>query len=178
MDMGHIGANKDQPSSAVQPQVNPSTSYERNTEAPIRKSSEIHHLAPRDKTQVLQYRNIGGNKDQPSSALQPEVISSPRNEKHTESPVRKNYEMHHLAPRDKTQLLQYKNIGGNKDQPSFLVQPDVRSSINKDENTEAPVKKISEIHHLTPRDKPQILPTFFKAESSRRECRQIIVATT
>ncbi|KAF8097423.1 hypothetical protein N665_0289s0012 [Sinapis alba] len=153
-----IGANKDQPSSAVQPQVNPSTNYERNTEAPNRKSSEIQHLAPRDKTQVLQYRNIGANKDQTSSAVQPEVISSPRNEKHTEAPVRKSYEIHHLVPRDKTQLvLQYKNIGGSKDQPSSAVQPEVRSSISKNTNTDVPVKKISEIQHLAPRDKPQIL---------------------
>ncbi|KAL0873868.1 hypothetical protein Bca101_023573 [Brassica carinata] len=100
-----IGANKDQPSSAVQPQVNPSTSYERNTEAPIRKSSEIHHLAPRDKKQVLQYKNIGGNKDQPSSAVQPKVRSSISKDINTEAPVKKISEIHLLAPRDKPQIL-------------------------------------------------------------------------
>ncbi|KAJ0236863.1 hypothetical protein HA466_0255470 [Hirschfeldia incana] len=100
-----IGANKDQSSSAVQPQVNPSTSYERNTEAPIRKSSEIHHLAPRDKTQVLQYKNIGGNKDQPSSAVQPEVRSAISKDINTEASVKKISEIHHLAPRDKPQTL-------------------------------------------------------------------------
>ncbi|CAH8276155.1 unnamed protein product [Arabidopsis lyrata] len=48
-----IGVNKDQPSSAVQPELSSSISKERNTEAPVKKSSEIHHLAPRDKTQIL-----------------------------------------------------------------------------------------------------------------------------
>jgi hypothetical protein len=48
-----IGGNKDQPSSAVQPEFSSSISKERNTEAPVKKSSEIHHLAPRDKTQTL-----------------------------------------------------------------------------------------------------------------------------
>nr|VDD48829.1 unnamed protein product [Brassica oleracea] len=152
-----IGVNKDKPNSAVQPQVNPSTRSERNTEAPIRKSSEIHHLAPRDKTQVLQYRNVGVNKDQTSSAVQPEVTSSTRTEKNTEAPVRKSSEIHQLAPRDKTHFLQYMNIGGNKVQPISAVQPEVRSSISNNKNTEAPVKKISEIHHLAPRNKTQIL---------------------
>lgn len=152
-----IGVNKDKPNSAVQPQVNPSTRSERNTEAPIRKSSEIHHLAPRDKTQVLQYRNVGVNKDQTSSAVQPEVSSSTRTEKNTEAPVRKSSEIHQLAPRDKTHFLQYRNIGGNKVQPISAVQPEVRSSTSNNKNTEAPVKKISEIHHLAPRNKTQIL---------------------
>ncbi|CAG7886972.1 unnamed protein product [Brassica rapa] len=152
-----IGVNKDQPNSAVQPQVNPSTRNERNTEAPIRKSSEIHRLAPRDRTQSLQYRNVGVKKDQTSSAVQPEVSSSTRNDKNTEAPVRKSSEIHHLAPRDKTQVLQYRTIGGKKDQHSSALQPEVRSSISKDRNTEAPVKKISEIHHLAPREKTQIL---------------------
>ncbi|XP_010439844.1 PREDICTED: uncharacterized protein At4g18490-like isoform X2 [Camelina sativa] len=48
-----IGVNKDQPSSAVQPEVSSSISKERKTEAPVKKSSEVHHLAPRDKTQIL-----------------------------------------------------------------------------------------------------------------------------
>lgn len=152
-----IGVNKDQPNSVVQPQVNPSTRNERNIEAPIRKSSEIHHLAPRDRTQALQYRNLGVKKDQTSSAVQPEVSSSARNEKNTEAPVRKSSEIHHLAPRDKTQVLQYRTIGGKKDQHSSALQPEARSSISKDRNTEAPVNKISEIHHLAPRDKTQIL---------------------
>ncbi|XP_009131866.1 uncharacterized protein At4g18490 isoform X2 [Brassica rapa] len=152
-----IGVNKDQPNSAVQPQVNPSTRNERNTEAPIRKSSEIHRLAPRDRTQALQYRNVGVKKDQTSSAVQPEVSSSARNEKNTEALVRKSSEIHHLAPRDKTQVLQYRTIGGKKDQHSSALQPEARSSISKDRNTEAPVKKISEIHHLAPREKTQIL---------------------
>ncbi|KAF3528717.1 hypothetical protein DY000_02037344 [Brassica cretica] len=152
-----IGVNNDQPNSAVQPQVNPSTRNERNTEAPIRKSSEIHHLAPRDRTQALQYRNVGVKKDQTSSAMQPEVSSSARNETNTEAPVRKSSEIHHLAPRDKTQVLQYRTIGGKKDQHSSALQPEARSSISKDRNTEAPVNKISEIHHLAPRDKTQIL---------------------
>lgn len=37
------------------------------------------------------------------------------------------------------------------------MQPEDSSSISKERNTEAPVKKSSEIHHLTPRDKTQIL---------------------
>jgi hypothetical protein len=37
----------------VQPEFSSSISKERNTEAPVKKSSEIHHLAPRDKTQTL-----------------------------------------------------------------------------------------------------------------------------
>ncbi|XP_048601443.1 uncharacterized protein At4g18490 isoform X2 [Brassica napus] len=152
-----IGVNKDRPNSAVQPQVNPSTRNERNIEAPIRKSSEIHHLAPRDRTQALQYRNVGVKKDQTSSAEQPEVSSSARNETNTEAPVRKSSEIHHLAPRDKIQVLQYRTIGGKKDQHSSALQPEARSSISKDRNTEAPVNKISEIHHLAPRDKTQIL---------------------
>ncbi|KAL1222915.1 hypothetical protein V5N11_013386 [Cardamine amara subsp. amara] len=49
-----IGVNKDQPSSAVQPEVSSYISKKRNTEAAVKKSSEIHHLAPRDKTQILQ----------------------------------------------------------------------------------------------------------------------------
>ncbi|CAE6189053.1 unnamed protein product [Arabidopsis arenosa] len=48
-----IGVNIDQPSSAVQPELSSSISKERKTEAPVKKSSEIHHLAPRDKTQIL-----------------------------------------------------------------------------------------------------------------------------
>ncbi|XP_048638347.1 uncharacterized protein At4g18490 isoform X2 [Brassica napus] len=152
-----IGINKDQPNSAVQPQVNPSTRNERNTEAPIRKSSEIHRLAPRDRTQSLQYRNVGVKKDQTSSAVQPEVSSSTRNDKNTEAPVRKSSEIHHLAPRDKTQVLQYRTIGGKKDQHGSALQPEARSSISKDRNTEEPVNKISEIYHLAPRDKTQIL---------------------
>ncbi|CAL9225946.1 unnamed protein product [Arabidopsis halleri] len=47
-----IGVNKDQPSSAVQPELSSSISKERNTEAPVKKSSEIHHLVPRDKIQI------------------------------------------------------------------------------------------------------------------------------
>ncbi|CAH8345360.1 unnamed protein product [Eruca vesicaria subsp. sativa] len=50
-----------------------------------------------------------------------------------------------------------RNVGGNKDQSSSAVQPEVRSSISTDRNTEAPVKKISEIHQLAPRDKTQTL---------------------
>ncbi|XP_024005623.1 uncharacterized protein At4g18490 isoform X3 [Eutrema salsugineum] len=49
-----IGVNKDQPSSAVQPEVSSSISKERNTEAPVKKSSEIHHFVPKDKKQTLQ----------------------------------------------------------------------------------------------------------------------------
>ncbi|KAG7547028.1 hypothetical protein ISN44_As12g023150 [Arabidopsis suecica] len=49
-----------------------------------------------------------------------------------------------------------RTIGGNKDQPSSAVQPEVSSSISKERNTEAPVKKSSEVHHLAPRDKIQI----------------------
>ncbi|XP_010496234.1 PREDICTED: uncharacterized protein At4g18490-like [Camelina sativa] len=48
-----IGVNKDQPSSAVQPEVSSSISKEINTEAPVKKSSEIQQLAPREKTQIL-----------------------------------------------------------------------------------------------------------------------------
>ncbi|XP_010434524.1 PREDICTED: uncharacterized protein At4g18490-like isoform X2 [Camelina sativa] len=48
-----IGVNKDQTSSAVQPEVGSSINKERITEAPVEKSSEIQHLAPRDKTQIL-----------------------------------------------------------------------------------------------------------------------------
>ncbi|VVB12578.1 unnamed protein product [Arabis nemorensis] len=49
-----IGVYKDQPSSAVQPEVSSSINKEKNTETQVKKSSEIHHLAPRDKTQILQ----------------------------------------------------------------------------------------------------------------------------
>ncbi|XP_018445151.1 uncharacterized protein At4g18490 isoform X2 [Raphanus sativus] len=101
-----IGVNKDKPNSAVQPQVNPSTSTERSTEAPIRKSSEIHHLAPRNKTQVLQYRNIAGNKDHSSSVVQPEEVrSSISKDRNTGAPVKKISEIHHLAPKEKIKSL-------------------------------------------------------------------------
>ncbi|EOA15459.1 hypothetical protein CARUB_v10004153mg [Capsella rubella] len=54
-------------------------------------------------------------------------------------------------------LKTQRTIGVNKDQPSSGVQPEVSSSLPKEKHTEAPVKKISEIHHLVPRDKVQIL---------------------
>ncbi|CAH8390005.1 unnamed protein product [Eruca vesicaria subsp. sativa] len=47
------GVTKDQLSSLVQPVMNSSISKERNAEAPVKKGSETHHLAPRDKTQLL-----------------------------------------------------------------------------------------------------------------------------
>ncbi|CAH2078638.1 unnamed protein product [Thlaspi arvense] len=47
------GASKDQPSSAVQPQISSVISKEINTEPPVKKGSVIHHLAPRDRTQLL-----------------------------------------------------------------------------------------------------------------------------
>ncbi|XP_018478515.1 uncharacterized protein At4g18490 isoform X2 [Raphanus sativus] len=50
-----IGVTKDQSSSLVQPVVNSTISKERNTEASVKKGSESHHLAPRDKTQLLDY---------------------------------------------------------------------------------------------------------------------------
>nr|VDD39915.1 unnamed protein product [Brassica oleracea] len=53
-----IGVNKDQPSSAVQPEVSASISKDRNIEAPVVKGSEIHHLAPRDKTQIMHFPSL------------------------------------------------------------------------------------------------------------------------
>ncbi|KAF3490259.1 hypothetical protein F2Q69_00056974 [Brassica cretica] len=53
-----IGVNKDQPSFAVQPEVSASISKERNIEAPVVKGSEIHHLAPRDKTQIMHFPSL------------------------------------------------------------------------------------------------------------------------
>ncbi|KAG5406726.1 hypothetical protein IGI04_012845, partial [Brassica rapa subsp. trilocularis] len=50
-----IGVTKDQSSSFVQPVVNSTTGKERNTEASVKRGSETHHLAPRDKTQLLDY---------------------------------------------------------------------------------------------------------------------------
>ncbi|KAL0659338.1 hypothetical protein Bca4012_079923 [Brassica carinata] len=53
-----IGVNKDQPSFAVQPEVSASISKERNIEAPVVKGSEIHHLASRDKTQIMHFPSL------------------------------------------------------------------------------------------------------------------------
>ncbi|XP_013594172.1 PREDICTED: uncharacterized protein At4g18490-like isoform X2 [Brassica oleracea var. oleracea] len=53
-----IGVNKDQPSFAVQPEVSASISKEINIEAPVVKGSEIHHLAPRDKTQIMHFPSL------------------------------------------------------------------------------------------------------------------------
>ncbi|KAG2260971.1 hypothetical protein Bca52824_068050 [Brassica carinata] len=50
-----IGVTKDQSSSLVQPVVSSTISKERNTEASVKKGSETHHLARRDKTQLLDY---------------------------------------------------------------------------------------------------------------------------
>ncbi|KAF3591539.1 hypothetical protein DY000_02026845 [Brassica cretica] len=50
-----IGVTKNQSTSFVQPVVNSTTNKERNTEASVKKGSETHHLAPRDKTQLLDY---------------------------------------------------------------------------------------------------------------------------
>ncbi|CAN8325145.1 unnamed protein product [Cochlearia groenlandica] len=54
---------------------------------------------------LLQCRATGVNKDQPSSVTQPEVISSISKERETKAPVTKGSEIHHLAPRDNTQIL-------------------------------------------------------------------------
>ncbi|KAJ0263651.1 Uncharacterized protein HA466_0039570 [Hirschfeldia incana] len=51
----NTGVTKDQPSSLLQPVVNSTISKERNTDASVKKGSESHHLAPRDKTQLLNY---------------------------------------------------------------------------------------------------------------------------
>ncbi|KAL0738050.1 hypothetical protein Bca4012_014260 [Brassica carinata] len=50
-----IGVTKDQSSSLVQPLVNSTISKERGTEATVKKGSETPRLAPRDKTQLLDY---------------------------------------------------------------------------------------------------------------------------
>ncbi|KAF8107568.1 hypothetical protein N665_0119s0033 [Sinapis alba] len=50
-----IGVTKDQYSSLLQPVVNSTISKERNTDASARKGSATHYLAPRDKTQLLDY---------------------------------------------------------------------------------------------------------------------------
>ncbi|KAL0890107.1 hypothetical protein Bca101_014090 [Brassica carinata] len=54
-DRRTIGVTKDQSSSLVQPLVNSTISKERGTEATVKKGSETPRLAPRDKTQLLDY---------------------------------------------------------------------------------------------------------------------------